>query len=397
MSRGQGRVYRPKVRRADGARHETAVWWLDYSVRGVRHQESSHTTKKKAAVDLLAERLGDRKAGKLVGPSPDRVTFANLQTLVERQYELEGRRTLARMKQLFAHLGAFFGVKDEMGDHSDRAVDITPDRLDEYATRRLAQGAARATVNRELAAIRRGFRLALEKGVLAVMPRIRIPKEANARTGFFEPDDFAAVLAELPAYLRPAIECAYLTGWRVPSEILRLTWANVDFDGGVVRLDVGTTKNGEGRTFPFRMLPDLEALIKRQRDRRDGLFVFHLRGQPIRDFYASWRSAVRRAAVKRHENGLDEVVRPQLVGRIPHDLRRTAVRNLVRAGVPEKTAMLLTGHKTRSVFDRYDIVNEQDLSDAVAKLAARQGSSGKQAGNIPTPASSPALVSSSVA
>jgi len=389
-------VYRPKVRRSDGVRHETRVWWLDYSVRGKRHQESSHTTKKTTALDLLAERLGDRKAGKLVGPSPDRVTFAELRALVERQYELEGRRTRDRLGQLCAHLGAFFGVKDEAGDHSDRAVDVTPDRLDAYAAQRLAAGAARATVNRELAAVRRGFRLALEKGVLAVMPRIRLPKEANARTGFFEADDFEAVLAELPTYLRPAIECAYLTGWRVPSEILLLTWAHVDFDAGVVRLDVGSTKNGEGRTFPFRMLPPLEALLRRQRATRHGLFVFHRHGQPIRDFYASWRSAVRRAAVKRHESGLEEVVRPQLVGRIPHDLRRTAVRNLVRAGVPEKTAMLLTGHKTRSVFDRYDIVNEQDLSDAVAKLAARHAN-GKQAGNIPTPASPARLVSSSVA
>jgi len=105
---------------------------------------------------------------------------------------------------------------------------------------------------------------------------------------------------------------------------------------------------------------------------------------------------VRRAAVKRHKNGLEEVVRPQLVRRIPHDLRRTAVRNLVRAGVSEKTAMPLTGHKTRSVFDRYDIVNEQDLSEAVAKLAARHAN-GKQAGNIPTAAVPARLVSSSVA
>ena len=92
----------------------------------------------------------------------------------------------------------------------------------------------------------------------------------------------------------------------------------------------------------------------------------------IRDFYAAWHAACRRAAVVRH-GPLDEVVRPQLLGRVPHDLRGTAVRNLVRASVPERVAMQLTGHLTRSVFDRYDIVSERDLAEGVGKLATFHG------------------------
>lgn len=168
---------------------------------------------------------------------------------------------------------------------------------------------------------------------------------------------------------------AYCTGWRTPSEVLPLTWAQVDFAAGVVRLEPGTTKNREGRTFPFAVLPQLEAVLRTQREyttaveRRLGCvipWVFHREGQRLKGFRRAWLSACRRAG---------------LVGMIPHDFRRTAVRNLVRAGVPERVAMQLTGHKTRSVFDRYDIVNEADLREAVAKLAARAA---KQAASVRT-------------
>jgi len=163
----------------------------------------------------------------------------------------------------------------------------------------------------------------------------------------------------------------------VPSEVLVLRWAQVDFGAGSVRLEPGTTKTGEGRVFPFGVLPALKALLERQREvtaaaeRRLGAiipWVFHRDGRPIRDFHKVWRAACERAA---HEGDgvLRQVVRPALLTAIPHDLRRTAVRNLVRAGVPEVIAMKLTGHLTRSVFDRYNIVNERDLRDGVTRLA----------------------------
>jgi integrase len=154
-----------------------------------------------------------------------------------------------------------------------------------------------------------------------------------------------------------------------------------DFTAGVVRLDLGRQKNGEGRVFPFAVLPPLRDLLERQRaitratERRPGQvipFVFHRDGVSVREFHKSWRAACQRAATA-GTGTVRRVVRPDLLGRIPHDLRRTAVRNLVRAGVPERVAMALTGHKTRSIFDRYNIVNEADLSEGVAKLATFYG------------------------
>jgi integrase len=189
---------------------------------------------------------------------------------------------------------------------------------------------------------------------------------ANAR--LFERDQFESVRAHLPDWLQGVVTFAYLTGWRIQSEVLPLEWRQVDLIAGVVRLDPGTTKNREGRTFPFRLLPELANVLDRQRQRTTALkgrickWVFHREGGSLvtdtGHAVNAVRTAWRRASVA---SGCP--------GRIPHDFHRTAIRNLVRAGVSEKVAMQLSGHKTRNVFDRYDIVNEHDLAAAVGKLA----------------------------
>jgi integrase len=207
----------------------------------------------------------------------------------------------------------------------------------------------------------------------------------NVRTGFFEESDLRALLAEMPDPLRPLIEFLYLTGWR-SGEALGLTWSQVDFRAGMLRLEPDTTKNAEGRMFPFAVLPALKGLLEHQRDattaaeRRLGQiipWVFNRDGRPIRDFHKTWASAMDRAAYE-GEGALRTLVRPSLVGRIPHDLRCTAVRALERGGVSRSVAMKLTGHKTESVYRRYAIVAEQDLKEGVAKLAAlhRRGTLG---------------------
>jgi integrase len=142
----------------------------------------------------------------------------------------------------------------------------------------------------------------------------------------------------------------------------------VDFEARVVRLDPHTTKNDEGRTFPFT--DALQQLLEAQKAEHDRLtakgvlcpWVFHrtgkeMKGKRIIRFTKAWRKACEKAGTP---------------GRIPHDLRRTAVRNLVRAGIPERGAMQLTGHKTRSVFERYNIVSECDLVEGAKKLNAIQ-------------------------
>ena len=130
-----------------------------------------------------------------------------------------------------------------------------------------------------------------------------------------------------------------------------------------MRLEPGTTKNDEGRTFPFVVLPELEAMLRAQREKTDAMqkatgqiipWVFHHNGKKIVEYRKSWHSAIAKAG---------------LLGKIPHDFRRTAVRNLERAGVPRSTAMQLVGHKTESIYRRYAIVAKQDLVDGLKRLA----------------------------
>ncbi len=364
MSRGLGRVFRPKVRG-----EQTAVWWLDYSVRGKRHRESSGTTNKTDAQRLLRERIGNREAGKLVG-RPDRVTLSELKALAEKQYDLDGLRSKERVLQCWKHVEQFFGAET-------RVVEVTGVRLDDYATARLAEGAARQTINNELSALRRGFRLAIEKGLLAVMPVFKLPKATNARSGFFDEGEFAALLLELPADVRDLVQFLRATGWRRDEGRL-LTWAAVDREGGTIRLEDARSKSGKPRVFPFGLAPTLKALLEARWEARDGLYVFHRNGRPlgIGAVRSAWKRATKRAGV---------------AGRLVHDLRRSAARDFRRAGVSEGEVMKLCGWETRAMFDRYNIIDEADLAAAVAK---RFGN-GKQAANTEGVATGSGSVTSS--
>ena len=314
------------------------------------YEESSGSGDRRKAEKLLARREAELGLGQFVAPDVKRTTLEDLGDILRDDYRVNGRRSLRRAETSLTHLLDHFG--------SARAVTVTADRVATYIRERQDSRAAPATIRNELAALKRMFTLGLRAGKVAHRPHIPALQVSNARQGFFEEDDLRALLRELPAAVKPVVEFAYLTGWRIPSEALRLTWAQVDFEAGIVRLEPRTTKNDEGRAFPFDALPALKRLLEKQRSRTRALErstgriiprVFHREGEPIRYFRRAWLSAIDRAA-HQERGDVRQVVRPELIGRIPHDLRRTAVRNLVRAGVPERVAMQLTGHKNAIGF-----------------------------------------------
>lgn len=371
-----GCLYKRKQKLPNGDYRELPTWWIKYYQGGRPVRESTGTEKETVALRILRSRLGDVEKGIPITPKMGRITFEDAVDDLLNDYRINERKSIESLEDRLAYLKAAFKGK--------RLISITSTEVRAYAADRKAAGAANATINRELSALKRMFSLAVQGGKLHAKPHIPLLQENNARKGFFEAAQFESVCRHLPAPLRSLARVAYITGWRVKSEILPLEWRRVDWAGRVVRLDPGTTKNREGRSFPFTAA--LEQLLKDQhveheRLKAEGRIVpwvfFRMKGPRegpkhpvrIRNFRRAWRAACSAAGVPGH---------------IPHDFRRTAVRNLERAGVPRSTAMAMVGHKTESIYRRYAIVDAGALRDAASKL---DQAAGTISGTIaPTPA-----------
>jgi integrase len=338
------------------------VWHVRYyDLDGKQREKSSGSTKREDAVRLLRQLEGDRARGIPVQLVADRLTFHEAAKDVERDYEVNGKRSRSDLGTRLKHLLPVFGRRT--------MVSITAADFRDYAARRLKEGAAPASVNRELAFARRAFVLAMQAGKLQARPHVPMLREDNVRQGFVDDVQFEAVVRQLPEDLRAVARVAKLTGWRL-REVLGLTWKDIDPQRGEMRLDPRRSKNREGRVFPFT--PDLAAIFREQRakvhqvEKRLGKVIPHvfcwidstrsrIPGSPIKDFRASWKAACRAAGVP---------------GLLFHDLRRVAVREFEQAGIPRSVAMKLTGHRSESVYRRYAIVSDADLRVAVERLAA---------------------------
>lgn len=339
-----------------------SIWWLKYYQHGRAIRETSGTDNKAAAGRMLRLREGDIAKGIPVAPKLGRITFDEAAADLINDYKTNKRKTTKDVeRKINLHLRPFFGRY--------LLANITTAQIRAFAASRQAAGASNAEINRELAALKRMFSLAVQGGALHHRPHVPMLTENNARQGFFEDSQFRAVLDHLPAEVRPVVTFAYITGWRTKSEVLTLEWRNVDLTSQVIRLDAAATKNGEARELPYSEVPELVELLDSRRRETTRLeqtagriipFVFHRNGQPIRDFRGAWKAACVAAGCP---------------GRIVHDLRRTAVRNLDQAGVSQTVAMQITGHKTASVYRRYRIVASQDLRQALGRLSSTSAES----------------------
>jgi integrase len=348
----------------------TKLLWIKYrALNGKIERQSSGTANPKKAARKLSLIEAEIDRGVPVTPTIGRVTFNEAADRIVTDYETNGKRSLSDLKiRIEKHLRPFFG--------GWRLAAITTAEIERYQRQRLAEKPkpGNATINREVATLKRMFTLAARAGEILHVPYFPMLKEPAARKGFFEQAQFEAVLACLPERLRPIAIFGYCTGWR-RGEVLGLEWRHVDRAARVVRLDPGETKNDEARTLPYddgqndALVDVIEAAWKTHEQlKAKGVispYVFpQLRGgkylgKRITSFRKAWAAACTEAGYP---------------ARLFHDFRRTAARNLTRTGQIDPTvAMLVTGHKTRSVFDRYNIGNENDVRRALGTVLGTVG------------------------
>ena len=323
------------------------IWWIRYSVPGQGQErfESSKSTHKNDAIRLLNKRrkeIDDRQV-----TSTD-ATVGDLLRLYLDDQKRQKRHSYKSAEQwVRLHLEPAFG--------SMKAAKLETKHIESFVDQKQAADYENASINRYLAALRRAFTLGMEAlpPLVYSVPKITKLEEDNVREGFLEHHQYVNLRNELPDHQRLVLVIGYHFGMR-RGEILKLRWDQVDWDANLIRLERKQTKGKKARVAP--LYGELRAWFEMAYAARDPdcPFVVSWRGKQVGDLKTAWASARERA-------GLSWV--------LVHDLRRTAVRNMIRAGIPEKRAMLISGHKTRSVFDRYDITDERDLQGDGERLA----------------------------
>jgi integrase len=348
-----GMLYRRKKKDpVTGKLVETGPWWMKYYDCGKPYFQSTGKVEKREALSVLKKVEAKVLDGQREGPQIHRTRFEDLVVLLQQEYALKNRKTWIRREQNIAHLKKVFG--------GIRVKAIASDKLQGYVQRRLNEGVSPATVNRELDCLHRMMVLGTRQTPQKVGRIPHFPKltEDNVREGFFDHEEFLALRGAATDHLKIAMTIGYYTGMR-RGEIIGdkgVRWEQVDFDSNCIRLASSQTKTKTPRII--YMCEDFLRVIKRAKELRDRLYphcpyVCHRNGKPFYELLHGWYAACQRVGI---------------VGKTFHDLRRTAIRNLVRAGVPETVTMRISGHKTRSVFDRYNVTSEEDLQQAANQL-----------------------------
>ena len=331
------------------AKHSGRVWWIEYYADGQRRRERIGTNKAAAEHRLREVKMAIAE-GRFVNKSPDaKTTFKQLAAWYLSLPEVKAKRSYDRDLLSLDRLIPFSG---------DKIIrEITPAMVEAYRQERLNTPSGRtpntmtapATVNRELACLKTIFNKAIANGKAERNPagKIKLLKENNERNRILSPEEYERLLAACPAHVKPIVKVAYLTAMR-QGEILSLTWDRIDLKEEVIRLRPEDTKTNEGRIIP--LAPELVAMFKAMPRGLPNTPVFVYQGRSVGEIRKAFAAAVKRA-------GIEDFTF--------HDLRHTAINNWRLAGHDYFRIMAASGHKTMSVFKRYNSVSREELKALV--------------------------------
>jgi integrase len=340
------------------------VRWL---VRGKMHCQRLRGVTKTEARNWRNEQIANAKAGR--SPTiPGRLMFADLVRLKREAATTKQNRSSPEPSRFLADYFGFSETKKEDGTvvvmPGWKVVEITDEQVSAFKAARMSSGKVKLdTMQADLRWLRHAFNLAVKAKRLSrdQCPTIEVHDPHNVRSNFPEPDQLERIRAALPAYLRGVVLFAELTAWRIKSMVLPLRWEHIDLRAQMIRLPAELSKNKRPVVFPFGPLPDLKQLLEYQLAGAEPVSATHVfynpKGRAIdyKVMRKAWKAACRKA---------------KCPGTWLHDLCRVGARNLRRAGVSVDEVMKLGRWKTPSMFQRYNIIDEEDLKTSVAKLAA---------------------------
>lgn len=371
MAKKRGRGTRTNGQGSLLQRKGTNIWYCQFYKNGRQVRVSSGTEIKAKAETVLRRLMGDSERGLPLITDIDKITYADLRKTLLANYVEKGNRSLWMLSNGEEMVGGLKLLDSYFGyDGTNpgwKLSRITTDAARDFAAKQLADGYAAATVNRALSALKRMLALARQDGKVQSVPYIHMLHEPPARKGFVTIENFQKLLNALPVHLQPVVLFLYWCGGR-KGEARKITWEQVDLQRGLIRLEAEQTKTEEARIVPLP--PVLIKILQKKEPKpgepRTGL-VFD-----CTDLRNEWGRACDAVGLgtRTKETSESGFIWYRYSGLMLHDLRRSAVRNLVNAGVPERVAMRISGHKTRSIFDRYHIVTTADVTTAMQRLVA---------------------------
>ncbi len=340
-------------------------WRLQYyDGTGKQIRTSSGTPVKQEALSVLRRLMGDNDKGLVSLTELRKITYGDLRAALIANYQEKGNASLYQTDDGEENIGGLKALDAFFGFSADNPgapfTQITTDAARRFAKQRVKEGFSTATVNRSLACLRRMLQIAHEDSKIQHVPKIRLLKEPPARKGFLDIKRFEKLLRKLPKHLQPLILFLYWCGVRL-GEAEAIEWAQVDLTVPCIRLEEDQTKNDEARIVPLP--PVLVKILKAVEPKTGRVF-------DATNLRTEWSKACEAVGLGKRVKQTSESgnIWYAYQGLIVHDLRRSAIRNLVNAGVPERIAMKISGHKTRSVFDRYHIVSAGDVVEAMDKV-----------------------------